>query len=106
MSTLPGTWDLSMRSPIGTITATMQFTANNDTCTGTATGKQEKVPLRDVRAETTPDGERITWSQSITKPMRLNLDFDVIITGDRMIGHSRAGRLPRTSVTGTRRHNT
>ncbi|MUK00661.1 hypothetical protein GM708_01165 [Vibrio cholerae] len=106
MSALPGTWDLSMRSPIGTITATMRFAANNDTFTGTATGKQEEVPLRGVRAEMTPDGERVTWSQSITKPMRLNLDFDVVISGDNMIGHSRAGRLPRTSVTGTRLRNT
>jgi hypothetical protein len=37
--------------------------------------------------------------------MRLNLDFDVVVEcdGDRLIGHSRAGRLPRSAVHGTRR---
>jgi hypothetical protein len=35
--------------------------------------------------------------------MRLNLDFDVVVDGDRMSGHSRAGRLPRSAVTGVRR---
>jgi hypothetical protein len=34
--------------------------------------------------------------------MRLNLGFDVIVSGDTMTGHSRAGRLPRTHVTGQR----
>ena len=42
------------------------------------------------------------WSQTITKPMRLNLDFDVVIEADEMRGHSRAGRLPRSAVTGRR----
>ncbi|MBO1752571.1 hypothetical protein J4G33_12230 [Actinotalea sp. BY-33] len=102
MSSLPGTWDLAMRSPIGTITATMHFVADGDTLTGVATGRDEQVPLRDVRVETGPGGERVTWSQSITRPMRLNLEFEVIVTGDHMEGHSRAGRLPRTSVTGRR----
>jgi hypothetical protein len=35
--------------------------------------------------------------------MRLNLDFDVVVDGDRLAGHSRAGRLPRSAVIGTRR---
>lgn len=42
------------------------------------------------------------WRQRVSKPMRLNLDFDVTIAGDEMTGVSRAGRLPRTQVTGTR----
>jgi hypothetical protein len=35
--------------------------------------------------------------------MRLNLDFDVVVDGDRMSGHSHAGPLPRSAVTGVRR---
>jgi hypothetical protein len=34
---------------------------------------------------------------------RLHLAFDVVVDGDTMAGHSRAGRLPRTTVTGIRR---
>jgi hypothetical protein len=51
----------------------------------------------------TDEGERVTWKQSITKPLRLNLDFDVIVVGDTMHGHSRAGRLPKSTVSGERR---
>jgi hypothetical protein len=57
------------------------------------------VPLRDIEV----DGDRVTWRQSVTRPMRLHLDFDVVLTGDRIEGYSRAGRLPRTRVVGTRR---
>jgi hypothetical protein len=30
--------------------------------------------------------------------MRLNLNFDVVVIGDRLTGHSRAGPLPRSAV--------
>ncbi len=50
-----------------------------------------------------PEGdEQVRWRQRVTKPMRLNLDFEVTISGDTLTGVSRAGRLPRTQVTGTR----
>ncbi|MFB2598485.1 hypothetical protein ACEXQE_11870 [Herbiconiux sp. P17] len=110
MTALPGRWALTMSTPVGRITAEMTFTDSGDgdggrdesDITGTAVGKNETVALRDIRI--TPDGEaeHVTWRQSITKPMRLNLDFDVTITADEMHGHSRAGRLPRSTVTGRR----
>jgi hypothetical protein len=102
MSTLPGTWQLSMKTPIGTVRATLTFHDDQGTLTGTAHGTGESVPLRDIATTPADDGERVTWSQSITKPLRLNLDFDVVVTGEQMHGHSRAGRLPRTTVSGTR----
>ena len=41
--------------------------------------KDETVPLRDLPST----AQRATWRQSVTKPMRLNLDFDVVVDGDR-----------------------
>jgi hypothetical protein len=37
--------------------------------------------------------------------MRLNLTFEVVVNGDVMTGYSRAGRLPRSEVTGSRRND-
>lgn len=45
------------------------------------------------------DGRQVGWRQTVTKPMRLNLAFDVVVDGDRL----RAGRLPRSAVSGVRR---
>jgi hypothetical protein len=103
MTTIVGTWELELATPIGSITATYTFVDTAEGLTGTATSEDETVPLADVATRTTPDGERVTWRQSVTRPMRLNLDFDVTAAGDRLTGHSRAGRLPRTRITGHRR---
>lgn len=103
MSALPGSWGLKLKTPIGTLAVTCDFAETAGRLTGTATGKDETVPLADLSSRAEPDGERVTWRHSVTRPMRLNLEFDVVVTGDRLTGHSRAGRLPRTGVTGTRR---
>lgn len=91
-----------MRTPIGAIEARLTFSGDDDALTGTATGPRETVDLVDVRTSPTDQGERVTWTQSITKPMRLNLEFDVVVEGDTMRGFSRAGRLPRSAVAGGR----
>ena len=94
-----GDWDVTIKTPIGSLAVVYTFTEQDGTLAGTATGKGETVALHDIVV----DGQRITWRQSVTKPMRLNLDFDVTVDGDRLTGHSRAGRLPRSAVTGERR---
>ena len=94
-----GDWDVTIKTPIGSLAVTYTFTEQDGTLTGIATGKDETVPLHGIVV----DGQRITWRQAVAKPMRLNLDFDVTVDGDRLTGHSRAGRLPRSAVTGERR---
>jgi hypothetical protein len=94
---LTGDWDVTIKTPIGSLAIVYSFT---DDGAGTATGKGETVPLRDIVIA----GQRVTWRQSVTKPMRLNLEFDVVVDGDRLTGHSKAGRLPRSAVNGVRRH--
>ncbi|WP_226354111.1 hypothetical protein [Pseudonocardia sp. ICBG601] len=103
MSTgVAGTWHLRMRTPIGTIDADYRFTETDGGLTGTAVGAGETTTLDDVVRTPTPEGERLTWRQRVTRPMRLNLEYDVVVSGDTLVGHSRAGRLPRTAVSGER----
>jgi hypothetical protein len=101
MPPILGTWDVSLKTPIGTLSAVYVFADAGGVLTGTASTKSETVPLTAVVC----DGSRVIWQQSVTRPMRLNLEFDVIVDGQTLSGHSRAGRLPRTAVTGTRRPN-
>ncbi|MQA35343.1 hypothetical protein [Modestobacter roseus] len=102
MSRIPGRWALRMRTPVGSIEAEMTFTERDGGLTGEANGKGETVALHDVTTHPHPDGERVTWRQSITRPLRLDLLFDVVVAGDELQGHSRAGRLPKSTVTGHR----
>jgi hypothetical protein len=96
---LAGTWDVTIKTPIGSLAVAYTFAESGGALTGSATLRDDTVTLQDLAI----DGARATWRQSVTKPMRLNLDFDVVVDGDRMSGHSRAGRLPRSAVTGVRR---
>ncbi|KOU08603.1 hypothetical protein ADK86_03560 [Streptomyces sp. NRRL F-5755] len=94
-----GTWDLSVSTPIGKIKAVAEFRREDGVLVGTAHGAGEEIPLSEVIL----DGDRLTWKQSITKPMRLSLAFAVAVDGDTLTGTSKAGRLPASKVTGERR---
>jgi hypothetical protein len=94
-----GTWDLSISTPIGQIKAVVELLQEAGVLTGTAHGAGEEVPLSDVAL----DGDRLTWKQAITKPLRLNLAFAVTVDGETLTGTSKAGRLPASKVTGQRR---
>jgi hypothetical protein len=96
---LIGEWDVTIKTPIGSMAVVYVFTESGGALAGSATLKGDTVPLDELAVTDT----RVTWRQSVTKPMRLNLDFDVVVDGDRLAGHSRAGRLPRSAVIGTRR---
>ncbi len=95
---LLGDWDVTIKTPIGSLAVDYNFTDTDDGIAGTATYQDDTVPLQNI----TVDGDRVTWQQKVTKPMRLNLSFDVIVTDDALTGHSRAGRLPRSTVVGQR----
>lgn len=102
MKTIFGKWLLHMKTPIGTIEAEYSFEEQDGTVRGSATGAGETVGLTHIIVEDGPTGQRVAWQQRITRPLRLNLEFDVIVTGDVLTGGSRAGRLPRTQVSGRR----
>jgi hypothetical protein len=53
-------------------------------------------------ADLVHDGNRLTWAQSITRPMRINLTFDLTVDGDQLTGTAKAGRLPGSKVVGHR----
>ncbi|AYF76394.1 hypothetical protein D7D52_24110 [Nocardia yunnanensis] len=94
-----GTWNLSISTPLGKIKAIVEIHTREGALTGVARAAGEEVPLTDITLE----GDRLTWRQSVTKPIRLNLAFDVTVDGDTLVGTSRSGRLPASKVTGERR---
>jgi len=97
-----GDWDVSIKTPIGSLRIVYSFDDHDGAITGSAAGKNETVPLTDIVVTDDEEGQRVSWRQTVTKPMRLKLEFDVRVDGDRLHGHSRAGRLPRSEVSGVR----
>jgi hypothetical protein len=100
VATVAGTWRLVIDTPIGKQHAVLELTNLNGALQGIATDEKsgDEVQLTDlVLAD-----DVLTWAQAVRRPMRLNLTFEVTVTGDQLTGHAKAGRLPRSSVSGYR----
>ncbi len=97
-----GAWNIRMKTPIGSVDAVFTFTEVDGTLQGVALSKGVAAQMRDIVATAQGEDTVVTWSQSVTKPMRLNLDFEVTVHGDTFSGVSKAGKLPKSGVQGTR----
>ncbi|HEX7658963.1 MAG TPA: hypothetical protein VF444_05735 [Pseudonocardiaceae bacterium] len=99
-TSVAGSWDLVISTPIGKQRATLILSTQDGELRGVAHDQRhgDDIPLTDLVFQ----DNRLSWAQSITKPMRLNLVFDVTIDGDAMTGRAKAGRLPASTVTGHR----
>ena len=95
---LTGTWNMSISTSIGRQSAVLELTENDGVVAGVAKNGTETLPLINPVLQ----GTRLTWQLSITRPLRLNLTFDVTIDGNTLTGTSKAGILPPSRVTGTR----
>lgn len=98
-----GDWDVTIKTPVGSLRVVYSFVDDGQVICGSAAGKSETVRLTDIAVTDDVVGQHVSWRQTVTKPMRLKLEFDVRVQGDRLSGHSRAGRLPRSVVSGVRR---
>jgi hypothetical protein len=96
--TVDGTWALTIATPIGTQRVTLTLATRDGVLTGSAARGDDVVALIEPRL----DGARLTWSQQITRPLRLTLRFDVVVDGDTMTGAAKAGALPSSRLTGQR----
>lgn len=97
-SMFEGDWDTMIATPVGKMEVRLSISARNDIIEGTATQGDETIRFRSPVLQ----NGKLAWSLPITKPMRLNLKFEVTADGDVMTGTAKAGMLPASKLTGTR----
>jgi hypothetical protein len=97
-SAFEGTWDTTIATPVGNMQARLFISTKDGAIEANATQGNETIPFMNPAIM---DG-RLTWQLRITKPLRLNLKFEVSVDGDRMTGTAKAGMLPASKVTGKR----
>jgi Transcriptional regulator containing an amidase domain and an AraC-type DNA-binding HTH domain len=97
-SVFDGGWEAIIATPVGKLQAKLSIAVKGGTIQGSATQGEETVPLLDPELR----GRSLCWSLRVTKPMRLNLKFEVTVEGDVMTGTAKAGMLPASKVTGRR----
>jgi hypothetical protein len=93
-----GTWNITIATPIGKQSVVLEISSHDGDVRGTARQGEEVVPFIDPVV----DGDRLTWTQNVTRPMRLSLKFDVTVDGATMTGTAKAGFLPTSKLTGAR----
>lgn len=94
-----GKWALTVKSPLGIKTDELEL----KTVGGVLTGTQISAELGthpDLAIKV--DGDELSWSVPVTKPMKLTLQFTLKMTGDSMTGTVKAAMLGTAPVTGKR----
>jgi hypothetical protein len=98
LSAFEGSWDVTIATPIGNLAVVFDIAEKDGAIQGTARSDAETVDF----LEPVADGNRLTWQQEVTTPMRLKLSFEVTVEGDTMTGTSRAPGIPASKVSGGR----
>jgi hypothetical protein len=98
VSSVDGTWNTSMSTPMGKQDVLFTFVTDGDTLTGTATQGGQSTEITDGSA----DGDNIEFGLAVTVPMPLNLQFSLAVAGDAISGTVKAGPFPPIPLTGTR----
>lgn len=98
MSTIDGTWNTVIVTPMGQQSAVLNFVTDGGALTGTAI--QNGVPTDLV--DGTVDGNDVSFTASTTVPFPLELGFALSVDGDAISGTVTAGPFPPSQLTGTR----
>lgn len=98
---LTGTYDCSLKTPLGVKTGSLVVrpSASGETFTGTLSN--EMMGTVEI-AQGTIDGDMLLCSLDVTKPMRMRVECEVIVDGDTLNGLVRAGMFGDMPLTGTR----
>jgi len=97
-SVFDGDWDTTITTPVGSLPVKLSITTSDGLIQGTAIQGDEAVNFMNPVLQ----DNKLAWSLRITKPMRLNLKFEVAADGNHMTGIAKAGVLPASRLTGIR----
>ena len=97
MANVDGSWDCTVKSPLGDQKMTLTVRSEGATWSGTVSGA---MGSSDLSGEA--DGDTISWKQQMTVPMPMTLDCKATATGDTMTGTVGAGAFGSFPLSGTR----
>ncbi len=85
MSAAHGKWNVIINTPIGTRTGVLHLEVEGAKLTGSLSDGEHHVLINDGKIE----GNRLSWSAKIEKPMRLTFRFSAVVDADRISGSAR-----------------
>ena len=92
-----GTWNMTMNTPMGPQSATLELKTNGDSLEGSMAGPQGTVPLEDGKI----DGDGLSWKITVAQ-MNMTIEFNATVDGDKMTGEAELGSFGKATLEGTR----
>jgi len=97
MANVDGSWDCTVKSPLGDQKLTLTVRSEGATFTGTGSGAMGSA---DISGEV--EGETIRWKQQVSVPMPMTLDCEATAEGDTLTGSVGAGAFGSFPLNGQR----
>ena len=95
---IDGKWTLTIQTPLGEQSSTLDVTASGNALTGKQSGDQGTQDIENG----TIAGDEASWSIDIVVPMPMTLTFTGTISGDSMAGTVRLGAFGKSTFAGAR----
>jgi cytochrome P450 len=93
-----GTWTLTVNSPTGPMVTTLTLERVDGVLTGTQSGQGVTSPIKGAKLE----GNKLSWINEVTKPMKLKVEFAGVIDGNTLSGKVKTGFLGSFAFTGVK----
>jgi hypothetical protein len=94
-----GRWNVTLNSPMGAQQLTLVLATDGTLLSGSMESPQ--LPATSF-SDGTVDGDKVSWSVSITQPMALTLEFTGTVEGDAISGDAKLGSFGTSTFSGTR----
>ncbi|MGA2522724.1 MAG: siderophore-interacting protein [Candidatus Bathyarchaeia archaeon] len=99
VSAISETWNITMKTPLGTQKATLYASIDSDKLTG----KMDSRAGHSDIADGTINGNTYTWKASIRFPRRITFEFSAKVDGNIMMGTVKLGPLGQATFTGIKK---
>mgnify|MGYP001585714864 CR=1 FL=1 len=93
-----GTWNVTMKTPMGDQAGTLTLATDGGTLTGSMSGPQGSTEIEDG----TVDGDTLSWTVNMTSPMPIKVESTATVNGDSITGEAKLGAFGTASFSGTR----
>jgi hypothetical protein len=93
-----GSWNLTINSPMGAQASVLNLKVEGGALTGDQAAQGNTQPIVNGKI----DGDTVTWSNSITTPFPMTLEFTGKVDGDSLNGSVKAGAFGSFPFTGKR----
>lgn len=93
-----GTWAITLKTPMGPQSSTIELVSDATGLSGTQSGNGESGPIYDASVS----GDTATWKVDITRPMKLTVTFTATVEGDSISGSAKTRMFGSSPFTGSR----